>query len=240
MRAIFNTDFGFYVLMALFVALPLFLFVAAVRKSGLSEAQAQTLDFLDSWSRVVPRGVRDWLARTLGLFGGFIFLIVLAYLLNSLGMVLLPLASGALGHFGNPRTAWSVEHAEQWRSFEETYVLHATWEDPQFDWWEKRHELGKGFVRGCRILTLASVLLISAGILDLFSVRFRRRGLATGLLGLLFLGLFVFLWTDKTSHYMVRVQRANLALQAPAPVSPDLASLFPLSLEGLGELAPAR
>jgi len=237
--AIFNTDFGFYVIMALFVALPLFLFVAAVRKLGLAAAQAQTLDFLDSWSKVVPGGVRDWLARTMGLFGGFFFLIVLAYVLNSVGMLALPLASGAMGHFGNDRTTWYVERFDQWRSFEETYVLHATRENPQFDWWEKRHELGMGFVRGCRILTLASVLLIAAGILDLFTARFRRRGAAAGLLGLLFLVLFVFLWTDKASHYMVRVQRANLALRSPAPVSPELASLFPLSLESPGQPAPA-
>ena len=232
MREVLHNDTVFYILMALLVALPLFLLVAALLGRGLPEASTKTLQFLDDWAGIAPKAIRGYITKGLGFFGGFMFLMMLAYLLNSVALIAMPSLSSTVGHFGDPITSWQVENFPSWKNFEGSYKVQATREDENFDWWEKKASLDRHAVRACRIGGMAAFLLIVAGGADLVRRKYRSRGWATMVTGAVLLVMFVAMWSYKTTAYIGKLRGANQLLQEPVAFPEELERLMTGSTTG--------
>ncbi|MCG8460558.1 MAG: hypothetical protein MI919_30120 [Holophagales bacterium] len=226
------SDVTFYVTMAMVCSLPLFLLVAAVGDSSLSVARKRTMKFLETWGEVMPESLRGLISGAIGYFGGFIFLMLMAYLMNASGSLMLPKLLKATGYpGGNAKTTWFAVNFDAWKAFEGRYQSAAALEDSAFDWWEKKRELGKPTVRAFRVAAAASVILLVAGLVDVSSRSRRRRGILLLAVAVACLSIFPLIWADKQAHFMTRLWRANNQLETPASLPGDISAI----MEGFGE-----
>jgi hypothetical protein len=207
-----------YVGLGLIGALPLFLLVASARCQSLGTARRGTMKFLEEWGGIAPKSLREWVRTAIGSSVSFAFLVALAFTFNLLGDAVMPAFSRPFGYFGSHHVAWSEEHRFDWETFRETmksqWVLGHPGEDlRQPAAFEKfKNDRGKELVRVPRTLVIFSLLLIPAGLLDLRSKRFRRRGLALLSIGCLSFFLFSIIWTNRKAHYIREVMTANETL----------------------------
>lgn len=208
-----------YAALGLIGALPVFFLVASSRCQNLYAARQSTMEFLKDWAGIAPKALREWIrTRTaIGSSFGFAFLMALAVSFNFVGDHSMPVIARSFGYFGSPEVEWSEEHKPQWKQFKAdlrdrwTIVHREDMNNPVvFEGFKNDH--GKESVRASRTLVIFSLLLIAAGLLDLRSKRFRRRGL--GLLSIGFFSFFLFsiVWVNRKEHYIYEVIIANQSL----------------------------
>lgn len=226
-----SSDLVFYAVMALLSSLPLFFLVAAISLTSLVEARLKTMKFLEDWGQVMPEKFRGGFVTAVGYFGGFIFLIFLAFIFNSMGRFLLPDLVKSTGFPSSDlATVWFAENQDVWKAFERRYQRSARAESSEFDWRQDKANLGKPAVKSFRVVAIASVMLFIAGFIDIFSSSARRRGWVLSIVALFCFLLFFRIWADKQSLYMGRLYSANLELATPAVLPAGLESIIDMGV----------
>jgi hypothetical protein len=199
-------------------ALPVFFLVASARCQSLRTARQSTMKFLEDWAGLAPEALKEWTRRAIGSSVGFAFLVALAFTFNYLGDHSMPAITRGFGYFGSQQVAWSEEHRPEWEKFKEDLRTRWVLTHPEEDLsqpaaYEKfKNDRGKESVRAPRTLVVFSLLLIPAGLLDLRSKRFRRRGLTLVVVGCLSFFLFSLVWVNRKAHYVREVIVANESL----------------------------
>ena len=220
-------------LLSVIGAMPLALLVAATQRIKLREAIKKISKFLETWAGMAPKAIHAYISTAIGFSGGFIFLVALTYILNSLGNATMPHYSRAAHHFGRPLTMWSVEHEPDWKKFKNAFQNRWQKEHPQQKWDDLKTEtLSKWQVRAARVLFYYSLLLLLAGVVDLGFVliarllkftwkRFFKRGISVTLIGLAASFVCLLIWVDRKQYYINEVVRVNDALESPVRSSPS-------------------
>lgn len=217
--------------LALIGAMPVFLLVASLTRTSVTDGKKKTQKFLKQWGGIAPPSLKVWIRTTIGTSVGFSFLVALTFAFNLLGdqRHVTPAFSKAFGHFGNPYTEWSVTHAEEWDAFREKIKGKWAMRHPDenlvldkkaFEEWKNAR--GKEQVRIPRTLIWFSVLLLAAGLYDLSSARYRRRGILIINLGAVSFVLLMSIWADRKNSYVRNVVTTNETLgdfMVPVPRS---------------------
>lgn len=217
-----TSDIILYPILAVIGAVPLFFLVAAISRSTLDRAKKVTLRFLDDWANVAPAALRGAVSSILGFATGFALLVALAYGFDRLGNDNMKYVSRGVGHLNNKLVAWSVNSEREWKKFRDAY--QSEWEKEHLgESWDvqKTETMGKWKVRVARTLFCFSLLLTLAGLLDLFSKKFRKRGLGLLMIGILATAACLNFWVNSRERYIREVIRQNdlLIHQVPKPAS---------------------
>jgi hypothetical protein len=216
-----------YVGLALIGALPVFFLVASARCQSLPTARRNTMRFLEDWAGIAPETLKEWIRTAIGSSVGFALLVALAFSFNYLGEESMPVIARAFGYFGSHRVAWSEEHRGDWEALADDLKTRWVTTHPKENLrdaaiFEKfKNDRGKEWVRAPRTLVIFSLLLISAGLLDLRSQRFRRRGLGLLCVGLLSFFLFSIVWVNRKGHYIREIIAASESLGEGKVAIPD-------------------
>ena len=216
-------------LLALVGTIPALLLVASVQRTTLASACRGAVHFLGTWGGKA-RGRGTSLAMlSLGVVSLFAVLAGLAAFLNERGDDALPKISETYGHFGKKDTAWAVSHEEEWREFKNRFRTQWTLVHPAEDlrhdraaWANWKNDHGRNLVRAARVLALYAVFVLIAGLVDLRSAAFRKRGGVLFAIGIFSFMLFSYLWADQHGRYVREVFAANSMLggkRAEVPAS---------------------
>ena len=217
--------------LAVIGAMPVFLLVASLTRTSVTNGQRQTRKFLEQWGGIAPANLKVWIRTTIGGSVGFSFLVALTVAFNWLGdgRHVTPAFSAAFGHFGNPYTEWSVTNVRDWEKFREDIKFKWVEKYPgqnlvsdEKAWNEWKNRLGKEQVRIPRTLIWFSVLLLIAGLYDITSTTYRRRGTLLLVLGAVSFVVLMQIWADKKNGYVRDVVAANRTLgdlKVPVPES---------------------
>ena len=218
-----TSDFVLFPILAVVGAVPLFFLVASAMRMSLQQARETTLEFLNNWAKITPLATRRIISSILGYSTGFALLVALAYGLNGIADNTMPFFSRLVGHFGNRIVIWSVEHEKDWKDFRgkfaEKWESEKVKENPDAketanEMWEefKTKELDKWQVRFTRTLFFFSLLLVIAGLIDALSRRYRKRGVALLIVGLVSTTLCLNYWVYRKAHYIDRIRFENRQL----------------------------
>ncbi len=206
--------------LAVIGAMPVFLLVASLTRTSVTHGQQQTMKFLEHWGGIAPKSLKVWIRTAIGGSVGFSLLVALTFAFNWLGDQprTTPAISEVFGHFGNPYTEWSVTYNKDWVGFRDK--IRDQWvrkypgkdlvNDPEA-WEQWKNQKGKENVRIPRTLIWFSVLLI-AGLYDLTSPTYRRRGALLIALGAVSFVVLMQIWAGKKNHYVHEVVVANRTL----------------------------
>lgn len=216
--------------LAVIGAMPVFLLVASLTRTSVTDGQRQTMKFLEHWGGIAPKRLRAWVRTAIGGSVGFSLLVALTLAFSWLGDQprTTPAISAVFGHFGNPYTEWSVTHNQEWVDFRD--AIKEAW-GKQFrnenlmnnpEAWEQwKNARGKDSVRIPRTLIWFSVLLVMAGLYDLTSPIYRRRGALLIALGTVSFVMLMLIWAGKKNHYVHEVVAANTELGIYKIKEPD-------------------
>lgn len=203
-------------ILAVIGAIPLFFLVAAISRSNLDNARAVTLKFLEDWANIAPETIRGAVSKALGFATGFALIVALAYGFDRLGNDTMLYVSKGVGHLNNQLVAWSIDRATDWKQFTDDY--QSEWETEHHgESWEdqKTEKMGKWQVRLGRTLFYFSILLILAGLIDIFSKKFRKRGLVLLIIGVVATTACLNYWVHRKEHYIRVVLSQNHQLARP-------------------------
>jgi hypothetical protein len=207
--------------LAVIGAMPVFLLVASLTRKSVAEGQQQTMKFLKQWGGVAPKSVKVWIRASIGGTVGFGLLVALTFAFNWLGdqPLTTPAISEVFGHFRNPYTEWSVASYQDWVDFRDMIKIKWVKGNPGQDlakdpeaWEQWKNKQGKEHVRIPRTLIWFSVLLLIAGLYDLMSPKYRRRGALLIALGAVSFVVLMMIWAGKKNHYVYDVVTANRTL----------------------------
>ena len=167
-------------------------------------AFTETQEFLTAWANIAGEGF--WKAAVkVGGTGGVIALLAFgAFVLNILGDAAIPQLSRWVGHFRSENVRWSIEHAKHWDELKSDYrTMMDVGGMKRGEWFKIKDELGKWQVRIFRITFWLCLILLSAGVIDLFSPHdFGNRGVAYSLSGFLGLLASMWLWANREGQYV--------------------------------------
>jgi len=196
--------------------MPVFFLVAAVMRRSLKRAKEITLKFLDDWANQAPLSLRGVISSILGFAGGFALLVALTFGFNRIGDATMPFISKQVGHFNYSLVAWSVEHRSDWEDFRNSYKVEWKKENREKKWKDhKIADMEKWQVKIARILFYYSLLLVVAGGFDIFSKRYRKRGLVLLVVGIIATSAFLLYWVERKEHYINDVITSNKQLKLP-------------------------
>ena len=203
--------------------MPVFFLVAAVMRRSLKRAKEITLKFLEDWANQAPVSLQGAISSILGFAGGFALLVALTFGFNRIGDATMPFISKQVGHFNSRQVAWSIEHRDNWENIRDAYRLRWEKENPGKKWKDhKIEDLEKWQVKIARILFYYSLLLVMAGGFDIFSRRYRKRGLVLLVVGIIATSACLLYWVDRKEHYINEVLRSNQHLELPVKIPDSL------------------
>jgi hypothetical protein len=198
--------------------MPVFFLVAAVMRRSLKRAKEITLKFLEDWANQAPVGLRGAISSILGFAGGFALLVALTFAFNRIGDATMPFISKQVRHFNYSLVASSVEHPKDWKNFRNEYRVEWEKENPGKKWKDhKIEDLEKWHVKIARILFYYSLLLVAAGGFDIFSRRYRKRGLVLLVVGIIATSACLLCWADRKESYIDEILTLNQKLEKPVP-----------------------
>ena len=229
-----NKGVLFYSLLAVPTSLAVFQIVAAVEQLSYIGAQQKTIEALDNVIRLFPQGLLKIIAKIVGISGDFALLVALTYGIDNLA-------------------DFSFEYTKAFFSPGSTHLRFVSWQERNLvDWWKflgefrnewtketkerglnetvkefESVELDKWQCRVSRTLALASIIFVLAGVIDLFSNEFRRRGLIVLLTGTMACFTFYGTWVERENHYILLLVYANRSLRTPVPIPDSLKPLAP-------------
>lgn len=216
-----NNKIILFALVTVIGAMAVFLLVAAILGISIKEAQQVTMTFLADWGGIAPAKLHELVALTIGGSASFALLVGLALALDALADASIHYLSALFHHFGIKEVIWSERHSADWKAYRNQ--LRIQWgaanpddniaKDPQ-KWATFKNQRGKNAVRASRTLTYFSVLIILAGIIDLFSSTFFNRGVALFIIGIVALVGFCYVWADRKASYVNEIILANDSLHA--------------------------
>jgi hypothetical protein len=210
----FTRDSGFYMLLVFLNFLSITLLVASARAVKLDEARTDTIRFLKQWTSPFDNGAIKTLAVIGVTTGAALFLVFQAFYLNRLGDATLPIVSGMFNYFGDTRVQWENEERYEWTTTVQAFRRLGS-ADLDRDAWEKlKANLGKYDVRFFRVMVYLFLIVLIAGLLDLFGRgEFRRRGALLATIGTFGVFTSLFLWTERQGNYVENLVAAYQSTQ---------------------------
>ena len=213
--------------------MPVFLLVASITRTSVSNAQLQTMAFLEQWGGIAPEALKKWIRTTIGCSVGYGFLVALAFSFCSLGDgKTMFVISKPFNYFGYQHTEWSAIYNSEFEDFQTGFRIRwgekhraENLVDPK-KWEQWKVEHGKNLARIPRTLIWFSALLLVAGLYDATSRTYWRRGILLVILGgLSFVGC-VYNWADRNDHFVREVLKANLTLNESGQPIPNSLSMM--------------
>lgn len=214
--------------MGLIGVVPILMFIASLGRWTVGEAHRKSLHWLGSWGGLAPPALSRRLALVAASCVVLVALFGMAVFLNAEGAEAMPHVSKLAGYFGEPGTAWTVEHRDDWERFKDDF--RATWSRRRFGddlaragavWQDWLYAHGLRGITAAGILFLYGALVLLAGAVDVLNSGIRRRGAALVFLGVLSLVFFTWVWVVSQAHLVDAILQANAGLGKDAVVVPS-------------------